>query len=112
VSLRIYTSAEPRNLKIADLQKGLILVVNGTEAVGEGTGFGLSVLLYSDETYFSGSSRLYVSQRGDCCVVVKEFFMDRVARNSSGTSRWKTMLLAASSNASQTCTRSIRGSGF
>jgi hypothetical protein len=82
VSLRIYAGTEPRNLKIADLQKGLILVVNGTEAVGEGTGFGLPVLVYSDETYFSGSSRLCVSQRGDCCVVVKEFIMDRVARNS------------------------------
>ena len=82
VSLRVYAGTEPHNLKIADLQKSLILVVNGTEAVGEGTGFGLPVLLYSDETYFSGSSRLYVSQRGDCCVVVKEFIMDRVARNS------------------------------
>ena len=82
VSLRVYAGTEPHNLKIADLQKGLILVVNGTEAVGEGTGFGLPVLLYSDETYFSGSSRLYVSQPGDCCVVVKEFIMDRVARNS------------------------------
>jgi hypothetical protein len=82
VSLRVYSSTEPRNLKIADLQKGLILIVNGTEAVGEGTGFGLPLLVYSDETYFSGSSKLYVSQRGDCCVVVKEFIMDRVARNS------------------------------
>jgi len=60
VSLRLYASTEPRNLKIADLQKALILVVNGTEAVGEGTGFGLPVLVYSDETYFSGSSKLYV----------------------------------------------------
>lgn len=82
VSIRIYASTEPRNMKIADLQKGLILVVNGTEAVGEGTGFGLPVLAYSDETYFSGSSKLYVSTRGNRCVVAKEFIMDRVARNS------------------------------
>jgi hypothetical protein len=58
------------------------MVIDGTEAVGEGTGFGVPVLMYSGETYFSGSSRLYVSQRGDCRVVVKEFVMDRVARNS------------------------------
>jgi hypothetical protein len=82
VSLRIYVSTEPRNLKIADLQKGLILVIKGTEAVGEGTGFGLPVLIYSDETYFSASSSLCVSQRGECCVIVKEFIMDRIARNS------------------------------
>lgn len=82
VSLRIYSGTEPHNLKIGDLQKGLILVINGTEAVGEGTGFGLPVLAYSDETYFSGTSRLHVSQLGQRCMICKEFTMDRVARNS------------------------------
>ena len=82
VSLRIYASTQPHNLKIANLQKGLVLVINRTEAVGEGTGFGLPVLIYSDETYFSGLSALYVSQRGGYCVIVKEFIMDVIARNS------------------------------
>jgi len=82
VSLRIYSGTKPHNLKIADLQKGLILVINGTEAVGEGTGFGLPVLAYSDETYFSGTSRLHVSHRSNRCIIIKEFTMDRVARNS------------------------------
>lgn len=82
VSLCVYSDTEPRNLKISNLQKGLILVINGVEAVGEGTGFGLPVVVYSDETYFSGTSRLYVSQRGNCCVIVKEFTMDKIARNT------------------------------
>jgi hypothetical protein len=82
VSLRVYSDTEPHNLKISNLQKGLILVINGAEAVGEGTGFGLPVVVYSDETYFSGTSKLYVSQRGNCCVIVKEFTMDRIARNT------------------------------
>lgn len=82
LSLRAYTNTDPPNGKIACLQKGLVLVVNGTEAVGEGTGFGLPVLVYSGETYFSGSSRLCVSRRGSCCVIRKEFEMDRIARNS------------------------------
>ncbi len=82
VFLRVYASTEPRNLKIAELQKGLILGIDGAETVGEGTGFGLPVLIYSDETYFSGSSRLCVSQRGDCPIVAKEFTMDSVARNN------------------------------
>jgi hypothetical protein len=82
VSLRVYSGTEPHNLKIADLQKGLILVINGTEAAGEGTGFGLPVLVYSDETYFSASSKLHVSQHGSCCTIIKEFTMNRVARNS------------------------------
>jgi hypothetical protein len=82
VSLRAYASTEPPNGKIASLQKGLILVVNGRETVGEGTGFGLPVLMYSDETYFSGSSRLYVSTIDNGCSIRKEFNMDRIARNS------------------------------
>ena len=38
VSLRVYSSTEPHNSKIAYLQKGLILVIGGAEAVGEGAG--------------------------------------------------------------------------
>jgi hypothetical protein len=87
VSLCVYSDTEPHNLKISKLQKGLILVVNGAEAVGEGTGFGLPVVVYSDETCFSGTSELYVSQRGNCCVIVKEFTMDRIARNTFGNVR-------------------------
>jgi len=80
-SLRIYSSTEPHNWKIGDLQKGLILVYNGTETVGEGTGFGVPVLVYSDETYFSGSSKVHVSQSDGSRTVCKEFVMDRVTRN-------------------------------
>jgi hypothetical protein len=82
VSLCVYSDTEPHNLQISNLQKGLILVINGAEAVGEGTGFGLPVVVYSDETYFPGTSKLYVSQRGNCCVIVKEFTMDKIARNT------------------------------
>jgi len=82
VSLRVYASTQPLNGKIADLQKGLILLIDGAEAVGEGTGFGLPVLVYSGETYFSGTSTVHVSQRPSGCIIRKEFTMDRVARNS------------------------------
>ena len=80
-SFRIYSNTEPHNWKIRDLQKGLILVHNGTETVGEGTGFGVPVLVYSDETYFSGSSKVNVSQSDGPGTVCKEFVMDRVTRN-------------------------------
>lgn len=81
VSLRVYSNTQPRTWKIADLQKGLILVYDGVEMVGEGAGFGFPVAIYADETYFSGSSRVFVSRRDRCWVVRKEFVMDRVARN-------------------------------
>jgi hypothetical protein len=81
LALRIYSDTTPSNQKIADLQKGLILVYNGIEAVGEGTGFGFPVLMYSDETYFSGSSRVYVCQQTNLVTIRKVFSMDRVARD-------------------------------
>ncbi|HYA22380.1 MAG TPA: hypothetical protein VEG31_04350, partial [Thermoproteota archaeon] len=54
LALRIYSDNRPHNLKIAELQKGLILVHDEEELVGEGSGFGVPVLLCSGETYFSG----------------------------------------------------------
>jgi hypothetical protein len=74
-------------LKIADLQKGVILEINGVETVGEGVGFGVPVLVYSDETYFSGSSEIYLSQGPSRCLVVKKFNMDRIARNNFGNAK-------------------------
>ena len=82
VMFRVYSSTRPHNKKIADLQKGLTLVVNGAETVGEGTGFGLPVLEYSCETLFSASSTVEVSDLFGRRVIVKQFNMNRVARNS------------------------------
>ena len=79
--VRVYSSTQPRNLKIADLQKGLVLVHNGVETVGEGTGFGLPILVYSDETYFSANSKVDVEVLGSRIRIRKEFSMDRMARN-------------------------------
>jgi len=60
--LRIYSDTRPFTWKTADLQKGLIFVCNGEEMVGEGTGFGVPVLKYLDDTYFSGSAHVYLSR--------------------------------------------------
>lgn len=81
-AIRAYADTRPHNLKIADLQKGLVLLHNDMELVGEGTGFGLPILVYSDETCFSASSALHFSPIKDGCVIVKQFFLDRMARNS------------------------------
>jgi hypothetical protein len=81
VGVRIYSGTRPHIWKIADLQKGLILVHDGTETVGEGTGFGLPVLVYSNETYFSATSKVHVSQHENRCIICKEYLMDRIARN-------------------------------
>jgi hypothetical protein len=76
----VSSDTRPRHLLIAELQKGLRLVYEGKEVVGEGIGFGVPVLLYSDDTYFSGSSRVYLSSVGDLRVIRKEFIIDRIQR--------------------------------
>lgn len=80
-AIRVYSDTKPHCGKISDLQKGLVLVCGGAETVGEGAGFGFPVLVYSDETYFSGTSKVRVSRHDDCWLVVKEFTMDRIPRN-------------------------------
>ncbi len=81
ISLKVYSSTNPQNMKIADLQKGLILLCDGTDVIGEGTGFGVPIAKYSNETVFSGSSSLYVRRRGDTIEIRKEFLMDLTARD-------------------------------
>jgi hypothetical protein len=84
VTLGVYCNTKPHNLKIADLQKGLILSYNGKERVGEGTGFGCPVLISPKETFFSGSSKVFVMQTTNSIKIRKEFYMDRKARNKLG----------------------------
>lgn len=81
VAVRVYSDTKPHFGKISELQKGLVLVCSGAEMAGEGTGFGFPVLVYSDETYFSGTSKVRVSRQDDWWLVVKEFTMDRIPRN-------------------------------
>jgi hypothetical protein len=81
VVLRIYSDTKPQNLKTADLQKGIILVHNGKELVGEGTGFGVPIAKYFDETVFSGSSFLQCHKLGNAFIIQKDFSMDLIARN-------------------------------
>jgi hypothetical protein len=80
-ALRVYSDARPHNWKLAELQKGLILVYHGKERVGEGTGFGIPVIMGADETYFSGTSKVYLFHRRDRWVIRKEFVLDRITRS-------------------------------
>ena len=82
VSLRIYSDTKPKNMKIENLQKGLILLYKGEEVIGEGTGFGVPIVKYSDETVFSGSSSLHVRNIENIVEIRKEFVMDLVTRDT------------------------------
>jgi hypothetical protein len=81
VVLRVCSNTNPQNMKIAHLQKGLILSCNGIDVIGEGTGFGVPIAKYSDETVFSGSAFLHVRNNGNTIEIRKEFLMNLVARD-------------------------------
>jgi hypothetical protein len=81
VSLSVYSNTNPHNMKVADLQKGLVLSCSGVDVIGEGIGFGVPIAKYADETVFSGSSFLYVREDVDAVEIRKEFLMDLVARD-------------------------------
>ncbi len=83
VSLRLYPDSRPHNLEIADLQKGIVLMLDSKELIGEGAGFGAPVVRYADHTFFSTSARVYVYEPK---VIMKSFLMDSVSRKRFGTS--------------------------
>jgi hypothetical protein len=82
VALRVHSDTKPKNMKTAQLQKGLILLFKGTEVIGEGIGFGVPIAKYSDETVFSGSSSLSVRSQENIVEIRKKFIMDLVTRNT------------------------------
>ncbi|MDQ1279089.1 MAG: hypothetical protein QG670_349 [Thermoproteota archaeon] len=76
LSLRVYPDSRPHNLKIATLQKGLILVLDGQELIEEGSGFGVPVAVFPDRTYFSSIAQVFIRELGDEKIIVKRFIMD------------------------------------
>ncbi len=83
VSLRLYPDSRPHNLEIANLQKGVVLMLDRKEIIGEGAGFGAPVIRYADDTFFSTSAMVYVYEPK---VLMKSFLMDSVSRKRFGTS--------------------------
>ncbi len=80
-ALRVYADTRPYNLKISQLQKGLVLLYKGREVVGEGAGFGAPILKYMDETVFSGTSNLQVYESGSQVIIQKDYDMNLVLRD-------------------------------
>ncbi len=87
LALVAYSCTKPHYLKIASLQKGLVVVCNDTERIGEGAGFGFPVLVCPKETYFSGSATVTLTKTSQAITVKKKFVMDRTARNKVGNIR-------------------------
>ncbi len=76
LAVRLYRDCRPNCLETAQIQKGLILVLDGCELIEEGIGFGVPVAKYSDKTYFSISAE--VKKEGN--TIEKLYFLDAVSR--------------------------------
>jgi hypothetical protein len=68
----LYSDTRPHTGKVARLQKGLVLVVDGGERIEEGYGFGLPIVDVQGWHYLSRSAR--VEEAGD--TLVKHYEMD------------------------------------
>jgi hypothetical protein len=84
VSCRIYKDARPHCLETSPLQKGLVLLVEGSEVIEEGMGFGTPVILYHDRPFFSSSADISLQQKGNDLILVKSFNMDTISRKRFG----------------------------
>ena len=84
ISCRLYNDTRPHCLETAALQKGLVLIVDGKEVIEEGVGFGVPVVLYKDEPYFSSSAECSILNDGNRKILVKSFVMDTVSRKRFG----------------------------
>ena len=84
VSCRVYSDTRPHCLEIALLQKGLVLMLDGEELIGEGVGFGAPVVIYKDRPYFSTTAQVTIQAKGGHKVLVKSFLLDAISRKRIG----------------------------
>ena len=78
VSVRLYADNRPYALQTRKLQKGAVLVFNGTELVEEGLGIGAPICLYVDGARFSLNATVHVGEMKSGPTVTKNYIMNAV----------------------------------
>jgi hypothetical protein len=73
LGLRLYPDARPHVGKIARIQKGLVLALDGEELIEEGYGFGAPIVIHEDRAYLSQHAEIEPLPDGG---LVKRFTID------------------------------------
>ncbi len=74
--LRLYDDTRPHVGKIAALQKGLVLVADGTSLVEEGFGFGAPIVQVGDVTYLSRRANTNLTEASGRVTLIKAYTID------------------------------------
>ncbi len=88
LSVRLYQDCRPNCLETAQLQKGLVLLLDGEELIEEGVGFGIPVVKYEDKTFFSSSAQLSVATSASSQEITKTYRMDTISRKKLSNGRY------------------------
>jgi hypothetical protein len=88
ISFRLYEDTRPHCLDTAPLQKGLVLIFDGKELIGEGVGFGVPVVKYRDKTYFSSLAKSSLREEKNRSVLIKSFNLDTISRKRLGSTSY------------------------
>lgn len=88
LSVRLYKDCRPNCLETAQLQKGLVLMLDGRELIEEGIGFGVPVVKYGDKTYFSSSAQVSTDKIGGTSLIKKVYLMDTISRKKFWRARY------------------------
>ena len=84
LSVRLYKDCRPNCLETGGLQKGLVLLLNGTELIEEGVGFGLPIVKYDDKTFFSSKADLSIQKTSSGYMLTKAYTLDTVSLKKFG----------------------------
>jgi hypothetical protein len=76
LAVRLYADTRPHVGKIAELQKGLVLVDGGRRLIEEGFGFGAPIVQVGDVTYLSRQAQIALRREGEHVTLVKAYTMD------------------------------------
>jgi hypothetical protein len=84
LAVRLYRDSRPKFLEISPLHKGIALLFDNIELIGEGVGFGVPVVKYGDKTFFSTSAECTIKENEGGCTLTKSFILDAVSRKRVG----------------------------